>query len=131
MRALSTRIKGYFDPLRAEPRDVALGAALAAFLGFVPLECGLIGLVVFVIGMTRASGIVAAVLGLVLKPLSVFVCDDTSVKIGRAICDSDWARNHAALWTAPGVTLLGLERYHVMGGAILGLVAAVPFYFVF
>lgn len=124
-------IKSYFDLTKAKPKSVALGAALAAFLAFVPLKSGLVALVVFLIGMTSASGTVAALLTLVLKPLSMLVLDATSVSIGQKICESDFAKSHAGLWNAPGIALLGLEKYHVMGGAVMGLMAAVPFFIVF
>src|SRR5690242_9076483 len=115
-------IKDYFDLTKEEPRNVALGAALAAFLAFVPLKCGIVALIVFLIGMTDASGTVAALLAIVLKPLSMFVFDDTSVNIGRSLVESDFARAHAGFFNAPGVALLGLERYHVTGGLVLGLI---------
>jgi uncharacterized protein (DUF2062 family) len=131
MLELFHEIKDYFDITRAKPRSVALGAALAAFLGFVPLKCGLVALILFIIGMTDASGTVAAILAVALKPLSMFVFDDTSVNIGRSLCESDWAKSHAGFFNAPGIALLGLEKYHVTGGAVLGLIAAIPFFIVF
>lgn len=131
MLELYHEIRDYFDLTKEEPRNVALGAALAAFLGFVPLKCGLVALIVFLIGMTDASGTVAAILGLLLKPVSMYVFDPTAIDIGRKICESDFAKSHAGLFNAPGLALLGLEKYHVMGGATLGLMAAIPFFIVF
>ncbi len=131
MLELFKELKAYFDITKAEPRHVAMGAALAAFLGFVPLKCGLVGLVLLIIGMTKANGTIAVVLGALLKPVSMYALDETSVKIGRSICESDFAKSHANIWNAPGIALLGLEKYHVMGGAILGSMAAVLFFIVF
>lgn len=131
MLALFQEFKSYFDLTKALPRNVAMGAALAAFLGFVPFKCGLVALVILIIGMTSANGTIAAILGLLLKPVSMYVFDEYSVNLGRSICESDFARSHANLWNAPGIALLGLEKYHVMGGAILGLAAAIPFAILF
>ncbi len=131
MIELLHEIKDYFDWTKDEPRNIALGAALAAFLGFVPLKCGLVAVIVFLIGMTSANGTASALLAAILKPLSIFVLDGTSVSIGRSICESDWARVHTGIFNGRGFAFLGLERYHVMGGAILGLAAAIPFFIIF
>ncbi|MEZ0231100.1 MAG: DUF2062 domain-containing protein, partial [Planctomycetota bacterium] len=123
--------KAYFDITKAEPRHVAMGAALAGFLGFVPLKCGLVALILLIVGMTNANGTIAVILGALLKPVSMYALDERAVQIGRSINESGFAKSHANIWNAPGVALLGLEKYHVMGGAILGAMTAVLFFIVF
>lgn len=126
LRALWRKIKRYLDLTKTKPRNVAAGVALGAFLAFVPEKCGLVAFVLFVVAMTGASGTAAALVGVLLKTVSIYVLDDRAHAIGMAINESDFARGHAGLWNLPGVALLGLERYHVMGGAVLGLIAAIP-----
>ncbi|HZV02348.1 MAG TPA: DUF2062 domain-containing protein [Planctomycetota bacterium] len=130
MLELYHAIKDYLDLTKEEPKNVALGAALAAFLAFVPLKCGLVALIVFIIGMTEASGTVAAILTLVLKPVSVFALDDASVTLGQKVLGSGFVTSHRGLLNAPGIALLGLERHHVMGGLVLGLLACIPFFII-
>ncbi len=128
---LYSEIKSYFNLLKARPLYVGLGAALGAFLGFVPAKCGLVWLIVLIVGLIDFSAITAAaVVGLILKTLSVLVLDPQAWELGRKVNESQWATEHAGLFAMPVVALMGFERYHVMGGTLFGLVAAIPFFII-
>jgi uncharacterized protein (TIGR03546 family) len=130
MLGLLRSIKEKFDLTKEEPKNVALGAALGVFLGFVPLKCGLTGLVLFLALFTSASDTVAALVGLAMGTCSLLFSGPTAWELGKSICESDFAKSHASLWGLPVIALFGLERYHVMGGAVLGLLGAIPAYIV-
>lgn len=123
-------LRSAFDIFGASPGETAAGAALGVFLALCPADAPLAWAVVVAATVLRTNVTAALIAAVLLKPLSVFVLDPFAWEVGRSVNEGALAGTLAKVLALPGVALLGLDRYHVMGALVLGAVGAGPVFFV-
>lgn len=134
-----------FIGLRGEPHELALGMALGVFSGMLPIVPFQIALAVAIALLLKASKITAALGTWISNPLNWYFTYLYAFKIGayilgmkggsgiiRSVIDSI-SRGHevSVIWGklfSSGFTLVSAM---LIGGAIMGIVAAIPTYFIF
>ncbi len=127
-------IRGFFKGLAGaeSPTQIALGFWLGLMLGLVPFfeSWGMALALLLVILMFRVSFPFAFAATAIAK-----LCGETFLlnlrgKVGYAVLESP---SMGDFWTSvlnlPGLALLSLDRYIVMGGALIGLVAGAVCFF--
>ncbi|MFC1840618.1 DUF2062 domain-containing protein [Thermodesulfobacteriota bacterium] len=134
-----------FIRLKGEPHELALGMALGVFSGMMPVMPFQIALAVALALFLRASKITAALGTWASNPLNWVLIYLSDYKLGayllgieggiEKIKDVMYSINHgeemAVIWGklfSSGVTLVSAL---LIGGIILGTIAAVPTYFLF
>jgi uncharacterized protein (TIGR03546 family) len=106
------------------PTQIALGFALGITLGLVPFTSG-IGLLLFLCILCFRVSFPFAVVGwAVAGALRVAVLGSVLVGVGHWVLE---VLPLQGLWSVllnlPGIALLGLTRYAVMGGMVIGVLA--------
>jgi uncharacterized protein (TIGR03546 family) len=118
------------DVFHATPAQIGAGAALGLFVALAPPDAGLAWLALFLAGMTSANLTATFTVGLAVKPLSIFWLDPIAWDVGRRVNEGTLAPVLSKILALPVVSLLGLERYHVMGAATVSILAAVPIFLI-
>lgn len=108
----------------ASPWAIALAVSLGVFAGCVPPRCGLSVLVALLVVVFRVQ-ISAAIFswGLVRLVTAAFLARSFET-LGESLLEAESLRG---FWTwflnLPVIAWLGLERYAILGGAVVGLAA--------
>ncbi len=110
----------------ASPSAIAFAVSLGILAGSVPVRCGLavlIGLAVIVLRVQISAAILAW--GLV-RLASAALLARSFETLGEALLEAESLRG---FWTwflnLPVVAWLGLERYAILGGAVVGFAAGI------
>ena len=125
-------IRGFFKGLAGaeSPTQIALGFWLGLMLGLVPFSSGMGIALLLVILMFKVSFPFAFAAMAIAKLCRVTVLLNTSAQVGYGTLES---RSLESLWTSalnlPGLALLNLDSYTVMGGALIGLGAGAVCFF--
>ena len=112
------------------PLQIALGFGLGVMFGLVPFKSGIGILLLAIILACKVSFPFAAVGWAIAGALRVSVLGGTLASLGYSLLE---VAPLAGFWTfflnLPIVGLLDLEYYGIMGGAALGLLAAIALFY--